>query len=135
MSPVVSFDAHSFETPLAESQACRHQDFLHRASGAETHLPKAPADLAAALPRRPGCQIRCGDTAELSLRMVSCKSAISFPSVLIFFQGFFSLLAWHAYICLISLDLALRFAFPGHDSKLNFSVGVFLPLVVFIIVS
>lgn len=64
-------------------------------------------------PHRLWCQIRCGDTAELSLRMVSCKSAISFPSVLMFFHGFFSLLAWHAYFCLISLNLALRLPFPG----------------------
>lgn len=39
-----------FETPLAEWQAQRHQDFLHTAFSAEPHLPKDPTDLAAAQP-------------------------------------------------------------------------------------
>lgn len=118
MSPLVSFDFYIFfETPFAELQACRVRT-LCILLPVPSHICLRPLRTwLRHSPHRPCCQLRCGDTAELSLRMVSCKSAISFPSVLIFFPGFFSLLAWHAYICLISLNLALRVAFSGRGSK------------------
>lgn len=109
--------ASFFEKPLAELQA-GHRDFLHTASRATS--ASGLADLAAErAPLGPAARSGVEDTAELSLRMVSCKSALSFPSVLIFFHGFFPpLLVWHAYICLISLNLAPRLAgFPVFKQK------------------
>ena len=118
MSPGVSFDVCVFfETPLAESQACRTRTRCAQLPVFSHICLRPPLAWLQHGPHRPCCQIRCGDPAELSLRMISCKSAISFPSVLIFFHDFFSLLAWHAYICLMSLNLALRLAFPGRDSR------------------
>lgn len=122
MSPAVNFGGYIFWGALhAGWQAWRHQDFLHTASSAEPHLPEDPADLAATQPHRLRWQIRCGDTAELSLRMVSCKSAISLPSVLIFFHDFFSLLAWHEYICLLSVNVCL----PRSPLNVKLFMGVF----------
>lgn len=81
---------HIFEEPLAELQA-GHRDFLHTAHRATS--ASGLADLAAEqAPLGPAARSGVETLpAELSLRMVSCKSAISFPSVLIFFHGFFSL--------------------------------------------
>lgn len=79
-----------FEEPLAELQA-GYRDFLHTAHRATS--ASGLADLAAEqAPLGPAARSGVEPLpAELSLRMVSCKSAISFPSVLIFFHGFFSL--------------------------------------------
>ena len=130
MSPVASFNFYVVLRPhvqgcglLGTGPPTPYPAPAHSLQCGATSARGPPLTWLQHCPLGPRCQIRCGDTAELSLRMASCKSASSFPSVLIFFQGFFffffffSLPAWHACICLISLRLALRLAFPGLDSQ------------------
>lgn len=72
-----------------------------------------------AAPLRPCCQIRCGDTAcwavtphgflQVSYLLPICVDILSWL--------FSPLLVWHAYICLISLNLAPRLASPVFKQK------------------
>jgi len=59
---------YRFETPFAESQAPRHQDFLHEGSSSETHLPRTPLTWLQCCP--------VGSAARLGVEILpSCHSA------------------------------------------------------------